>query len=331
MKTTRDDTTLAKLTSQSGAMVKKAPVDGISLYSDTELRGTLRGERIANIFHPHYSAERAQRHIMAQAILVGLYQLGATVINNGAAYSTPSRAAITSGAEQPNPLALLMSSSSATPLQSTTRQHLLALYNAIPQMTAHNGRQKAENSLHAAFVMKVALDCIEPKVIYNIWKTLKEQQAVMTISGSSAVTFPDGSQLLNDQTAEEILRKYIQSNPDRFTSVVDIKTVSGYLPFSFIVGSNESDMLNLILASPLAKECLALHSTTQTAGTRTGPIIEEVEEKETANEIVAKVSTKALVKPGTGTAFKTERQPKIEDIETKEAKRPTPGKSGEKQ
>ena len=223
---------------------KKQPDQArIPVMSAAEKANQLSGENILFRMNYIYDNARAKRHTDAQTILQTLYHIGAELINTGKAYSADVKLpTFNTDNIKPTPRSL------PSKQEAEISDLLMSRYNKLPAYTHHNGRHSATNPFHALFVMRVALDHVEPESIYLMYTALNISSYDMTMMPNK-ISFPNGSEFLGDYATLQVLRGYILNHQNSH--------------FGFL---NEQDLLAVANTSnPFASSYISIANTDQAA------------------------------------------------------------------
>ena len=178
----------------------------IPVLSAKEKAEVLAGENIVFRIHYIYDNARAKRHIDAQVTLQTLYNIGAELINSGKAYSADVEVPTFDGEQK---------ATNPSDNEKAMTALLMEKYRALPEYTLRNGRHTASNPLHALFIIRIALDHMTPESIYMMYTALKIHSMQMTMY-PNCISFPNGSELLGDLAALQILRGYILNHDSHY-------------------------------------------------------------------------------------------------------------------
>ncbi len=191
----------------NNAVAKTATAKKIPILSQAQMMSLCSGNTVAFRMSYFYDINRANRHYDAQLFIQALYHTGATLLNNGLAYTSNTDLKLIDSN--------LLVNSPAQPSQQDNAlcARLIEQHNRLPNWTIRNGSHFASNPWQALFVIKIALDHLPPEEIYHWYEFFKNQSFQMTIS-LVPVTFANGGQFLGDHSAWQALRAYIISNMD---------------------------------------------------------------------------------------------------------------------
>jgi hypothetical protein len=148
-----------------------------------------------------------------------LYNLGAILINKGYAYA--------------DPLELVVNGNLINIFQLKAKENLnqagklLQLYDNIPDYfyDPRNSSGQVENSSHALFVMRVALDHLPASFIYSLYSKLRPFELIIPFCGLT-VQFPNGESVQTEHAIFWLLSQYILSNSSRFESTCNVKVTN---------------------------------------------------------------------------------------------------------